>query len=243
MSIVRKSVFLAFAALLIILLFVYPPNSSGASAIYLPLAFFCLALFLSSGREGPRAGLEKLGLAPDRKRLPALLGWGLAGLICAGALTLLISAILFALGMLDTAQVQDKIISLPLPALVSAFTLAPLGEEAFFRGFLFRVLGWPSALRRGKAGKASSKKPGSPLSPAAGHSWILKAAASSLLFALMHFSYGSVAEVVVAFCMGMLFCALTRKAGSLLPSVFAHAGYNLLSVFLAVACASFRCPF
>ena len=238
MSFVRKSGFLAFAALFIILLFVYPPSSSGASAIYLPLAFFCAALFLSSGREGLRAGLEKLGLVPDLKRLPALLGWSLAGLVCAGALTFLISAILFALGMLDSAQVQDKILSLPLPALISAFTLAPLGEEAFFRGFLFRALGWPSFLRRGKG-----RKPSSPGSFASRHSWVLKAAASSLLFALMHFSYGSVAEVAVAFCIGMLFCALTRKAGSLLPSVFAHAGYNLISVSMAVACASFRCPF
>ena len=233
MSLVDKPGFLAFAALFVILLIVYPPTSSGASAVYLPLAFFCAALFLSSGREGLGAGLERLGLSPGRKRLPALLRWGLIGLVCAGALTLLISAILFALGMLDTARVQDTILSLPLPALVSAFTLAPLGEEAFFRGFLFRALGKPN----GKAGKKPSKKADS------GHSWVLKAVASSLLFALMHFSYGSVSEVMVAFCIGMLFCALTRKAGSLLPSVFAHAGYNLISVSMAVACASFRCPF
>ena len=238
-----KSGFLAFAALFIILLLVYPPTSSGASAVYLPLAFLCAALFISSGGKGLRFGLEKLGLVPDRKRLPAILGWGMLGLVCAGALTVLLSTILFALGILDTAQVQDKILSLPLPALISAFTLAPLGEEAFFRGFLFRALGLPSPSGKRKAGKLPSGKLASFVSSASGHSWLLKAAASSLLFALMHVSYGSVAEIVVAFSIGMLFCALTRRAKSIIPSVLAHAGYNFISVFLAVACASFRCPF
>ena len=244
---VRKAGFFLFAALFILLLILCPPWAKGASAVYLPLAFFSIALFLSSGQYGLTSGLDYLRPVPEKGRLPWLFAWGIIALVSIGALTLFLSGIMFTLGMLDTAPVKAKILSLPLFALISSFTLAPLGEEAFFRGFLFRKLGSPAYKGAGNAknaGPSSARQQASLRSVSfPGSSWIFSALISSLFFALLHFAYGSVAEVIVAFCIGLLLCAFTYHTRSLIPAVVAHAGFNFFSVGLSVLCFNFGCPF
>ncbi len=237
-DLVGKAALLIPVAILMLLLIFYPPWAAGAAAIYTPLFFLLAALLLAPGQSGLLSGLDYLGLAPERDRLPSLLAWSAIALICCGALTLALSGVLYALGLLDTAPVQAKILSLPLLALVSSFTLAPLGEEALFRGFLFRKLGGPSYYRRGDKGRQSLRSISLP-----GASWVFGALVSSLIFALLHFAYGSIAEVVVAFSIGMLFCFFTYRTRSLIPAVLAHAGYNFLSIGLGVLCAKIACPF
>jgi membrane protease YdiL (CAAX protease family) len=56
------------------------------------------------------------------------------------------------------------------------------------------------------------------------------AALSSFIFAIMHFSYGSLAEIAVAFSIGLILCASIRKWGSLVPAIVAHALFNFASV-------------
>jgi membrane protease YdiL (CAAX protease family) len=55
---------------------------------------------------------------------------------------------------------------------------------------------------------------------------------SSLLFSLAHFSYSSPSEFIGTFTAGMVFAILCRKRKSLVPSIAAHALFNLVEVMI-----------
>ena len=56
---------------------------------------------------------------------------------------------------------------------------------------------------------------------------------SSALFALAHFGYGSIAEIIAAFLLGVLISWFFKRSKSLLPIILAHSLYNL-SIFLLI---------
>ncbi len=56
---------------------------------------------------------------------------------------------------------------------------------------------------------------------------------SSAAFALLHFAYGSVVEIVAAFAIGLFLCAIVRwRKGNLIAAIVGHALYNLGSLML-----------
>ena len=57
---------------------------------------------------------------------------------------------------------------------------------------------------------------------------------SSILFAIAHYSYGSITEVVGAFVLGYLLAYTYTKYGNLLPNIFEHTLYNILEVTGAI---------
>jgi len=59
-------------------------------------------------------------------------------------------------------------------------------------------------------------------------------ALASVLFAALHFGYGSVAEVVAAFSVSMVLGWWVRKNKLLPPAIIAHAAYNALSVAIVL---------
>jgi len=214
---VKPIVAISILVLLLLSVFIFPPDQFGSSVFYISLAFAVCALFLSSWDAGIKRGLAYLWLAPKWKDAPMLALQSLALFFACAAVAVAITGIFLLAGSLDTKNVYDKVILLPLPAMVLAFTLAPLGEEMFFRGFLFRRIGeWLGARLKGR--------------PA----WVAGALLSSLLFAFLHASYGSLAELAVALCVGLVLCIGVKRAGSLVPAVLAHAGFNFVSIFMAV---------
>lgn len=220
------SLFLAAIALVF-----FFPGTAGAGVFYVSISFLFLALLLASLGKGFARGLDYLGLAPKRNEAIPLAKSGALALVVSCVVAGALSALLYFLGYLDTASVEEKILSLPLPALIAAFTLAPLAEEALFRGYLFRKISEIALTGRQDASPARVAGAGSlsgAFPSAAG------AILSSLLFAAAHFSYGSVAELGVAFSIGMVFCHFTLKSKSLVPAVLAHASFNLLSILMAV---------
>jgi membrane protease YdiL (CAAX protease family) len=109
-------------------------------------------------------------------------------------------------------QIPEQIrqASLIWPAVVAVLA-APIGEEVFFRGFLFRGLRrrftvWPAAL------------------------------ISAVCFSLIHITPGSlggsVTLVVALFPVGVGLAWIYEKRQSLLPCVVAHATFNLIGVTL-----------
>lgn len=204
------------ALLIIIALLFFPLGVPSSSVFYVSLLFLAVALVLSSPKGKMKDALKYLRLSPKKKDLPSLLCLGIASLIASGIATAMLSVLLSYFGLLDTAPVLSKISSLPLPALLAAFTLAPLAEEALFRGYLFRKI---SEWRTGAGRQAG---------------WAAGALLSSLVFAAFHLSYSSVAELAVAFSIGMLFCYFTRRTNSLIPAIVAHASFNFLSILFAV---------
>jgi membrane protease YdiL (CAAX protease family) len=53
---------------------------------------------------------------------------------------------------------------------------------------------------------------------------------SSILFALAHFTYGSIVEVVGVLFVGMLLASIYRMSRSITPCIVVHMAYNLLSI-------------
>ena len=203
--------------LLFLSVFVFPLSQPGSSVFYISLAFVAVSLFLSSWSTSVKRGLAYLRLAPKWKDAPSLALQSLMIFFACAAVTMAITCVFLLAGLLDTENVYDKVMLLPLPALVLACTLAPLGEEMLFRGFLFRKLSdW---LGVGKKGALP---------------WVAGAVLSSLLFAVMHAAYGSYAELAVTFAVGIALCIGVKKTNSLVPAVLAHAAFNFVSIFMAV---------
>lgn len=55
---------------------------------------------------------------------------------------------------------------------------------------------------------------------------------SSVLFALSHFAYGSIMEIIGTFVIGIVFAYLYKSSKSIVPPITLHLVYNLLSVML-----------
>lgn len=51
---------------------------------------------------------------------------------------------------------------------------------------------------------------------------------ASLIFGLAHYGYGSVAEIIGAFILGLAFSYAYKQSNNLLPNIIAHCAYNLL---------------
>ena len=222
------------AALLLVLAAVlfFPVGSDGSGVFYVSISFLLIAVMLSSLGSTPKQGIAYLRIIPKKGEIAPLLAWSVAALLACCLVTGAVSAVLYFLGWLDTAPVGEKILSLPLPALLAAFTLAPLGEETLFRGYLFRKISECLRERMTKQKQRAKLKEDSSYSglfPAA-----IAALISSLLFSALHFSYGSFAELAVAFSIGIVLCAFTQKSKSLLPAILAHASFNLLSILFTV---------
>jgi len=208
-------VFLFLACVSALLLF---PSSLELRTICTGALLLLMALLLSCWGKSLPYALSYLGLSPKKGELQILVAWGFAGLAALLALSFALSAALYSLGLLDTFKVEQKILTLPALALLSAFTLSPIAEEMLFRGYFFRKITESSS---------GGKKQGR---------WaiVLGAVFSSLLFASLHLSYGSIAEIAAAFLLGLLLCALTHRTKSIVPSIVAHASFNLLSILFAV---------
>ncbi len=55
---------------------------------------------------------------------------------------------------------------------------------------------------------------------------------ASLLFALLHYGYGSVSEIIAAFVVSIIFGLHLRKHDNLSACILAHAAYNLMTIML-----------
>jgi membrane protease YdiL (CAAX protease family) len=110
--------------------------------------------------------------------------------------------------------------NLIVPTALAACIIAPIVEETFFRGFVFRgLLG--RSLRLGLAGHAARFRI---------RFWAA-ALLSGLLFALFH---GELGLLIPFTCVGALFAWMFWRTGSLWPNILAHAGFNAVSLALAL---------
>jgi len=216
------------------------------SAIHWDSFFFLFfALALSSWGAGAHGafdmqkGLEYIGLLPLPKGGSGLFKtakWAVAAFLLSCVVTGAVSLALASLGIMDSALVEKKITALPFATLFIAFTVSPLAEEALFRGYFFRKISettsssCDSTLRSTSSGKLPANGKGKPSAAAAAAGAII----SSLIFAILHFSYGSVSEIAVAFFVGLALCYITRKSGSIIPAVLAHAAFNFISIAFMV---------
>ncbi|MFH0835711.1 MAG: type II CAAX endopeptidase family protein [Candidatus Micrarchaeota archaeon] len=58
---------------------------------------------------------------------------------------------------------------------------------------------------------------------------------TSVIFALFHYGYGSIAEIIAAFSVSVLLGLELRKNKNIIPCILAHAFYNLFSITLILS--------
>jgi membrane protease YdiL (CAAX protease family) len=205
-DIVKHDLVILLVALAAVGFLLFPISMAGASVYYLSSAFLIAALAFAPRRKGLKEALQYLFLQPKKGQLLSLVGWGGLALLSCAITTGIVSFLLLQIGLLDSEPVAKKIVGLPITILFLAFTLAPVAEEMLFRGFLFRKI---SEVSR---------------SPIAG------ALLSTAIFAALHIAYGSIAEIAIAFSVGLVLCAYTQHTRSLVPAIVAHISFNLLSI-------------
>lgn len=154
-------------------------------------------------RRGPRA----LGVAGPPENAALGLAVGIVGFIGATVAIWIVSAIVSASGggplkQPDQLGVQGKPLSTALIVVIgfTVMVLAPIAEEMFFRGFLFRALRrwmkpWPAVLL------------------------------SAGCFAVVH-----VFPVIMfpIFVLGAIFAWVVEWRGSIVPTIVAHMTFNLI---------------
>ena len=173
------------------------------SQIVLDWLVVAMAAYLSLGRY--RVGPRAWGLRRDR---PIAWGWCFATVFAAfGALAAY--GLLTRLPGLDRLQPESNVPTtlfdqrsvVPF-TVVLVLVVAPLAEEMFFRGFIFRGF-------QGRLGLWGA------------------ALASGVLFSLIHLSIGLIVPFTI---IGFLFAVLAGRTGSLWNAIIVHAMFNFVGV-------------
>jgi membrane protease YdiL (CAAX protease family) len=137
----------------------------------------------------------------SRPRLGPAVGWSLVAILAYVALTLAYTLILQP-DSGDPIQTGDRYGTL-IGSCVIIIVVAPLTEEIFFRGFLYRIL-------RGRMG----------LWPAL--------VINGALFGAIHLTSGGPLAVALIAPLGFLLCLIYERSGSLYPCIALHALNNAL---------------
>jgi hypothetical protein len=136
-----------------------------------------------------------------RPRLGPAVGWSLVAIVAYVAPTLAYTLLLQP-DSGDPIQIGDRYGTL-IGSCVIIIVVAPLAEEFFFRGFLYRIL-------RGRMG----------LWPAL--------VIDGALFGAIHLSSGGPLAVALIAPLGFLLCLIYERSGSLYPCIALHALNNAL---------------
>lgn len=200
------------------------------------------------GKAASGYGLAPLGFRRPRGGYTAgvsigvLVGFG--ALLLSAMLNAASSVVLDRLGYPSDNSAQEPLmegitnwvrespgVAIPL-AFFAVVLLGPAVEELVFRGAIFGGLyrlfrlATERGLRRGAAPEETGRG-----SAAGKVAFVLAAALSSILFALLHFSP---VLVVALFVLALVLCELFRRTGSLLPPFVAHATFNSFAVIALV---------
>ncbi len=170
-----------------------------------------------------REPLAEIGFqAPAPGRL-ILLGVGMAAVMFAGSIALSLAFAQFGIEQNQAEQLKKQFSLLPgdtfgqLLFLVGGGLLAPIGEEALFRGYVFNAIRVTFVSKR----------------------WGIALAylASSLLFASIHIfgvTQGAVALLVPIFFIALVLAWGMHRTGSLLPVIVAHALFNSVQLVVLI---------
>jgi len=204
----------AFALALLYLAMQWP-SRGGLNTLYKGCGLLTLQLLVpiaivTSMRHGP-AVRDALGLARLTRPLLALL-------LAVVAVPLLVAAARLSMRIVPSTEVApiQTFIAWPSGMLSAAYlgVLLPLGEELFFRGYLFSAF-----LRHGRAFAFSG---------------------SVLAFGLMHLeqSWGNWGGLLAIFLTGSVLCGLRLLTGSAYLPAISHVAYNLTLSASTLAAAS-----
>jgi len=136
--------------------------------------------------------------------------WGLMAAIIIFIIIFVIEFILIRLGqsLQDLSNIPDLQMLFSWPVLFFLVTIQPIGEEIFFRGFLFEKI---------------EKFAGG----------IVAIFITAFLFGLAHMSYGKIFPVLMPILMGIILGYIVYKTKNLYSAITAHIVFNITSLALA----------
>jgi uncharacterized protein len=172
------------------------------------LAVLLSLSFVLMKRTGGLPSAAELGLRPTPSR--AAVGWVLVARLTVGILAAVyVSAVGHVTSNAPVAPVTGQGTIAAIDLVIAACLLAPLGEELFFRGFMYASL-------RGRV-------------PA-----FWAALVTGLLFGAVHPIYGATAWnlVPILAMAGFAMCLLYERTGSLWPAIAFHVAMNIGVLYL-----------
>ena len=160
-------VFIVYVAVLVVLLFLLGSEYGVLSVVCAEIVFlmliylsffteyyasFALSGLLLSGtlayymrKDSLEDALGKIGL--QRKNIYMDIAYGLGGFAIALVVSVVLASVLGAIGIEDSALVQQSIFGMPLLVLLWAVSITPIAEEMFFRGLVLQKFGMvPSSI-------------------------------------------------------------------------------------------------
>jgi membrane protease YdiL (CAAX protease family) len=147
-----------------------------------------------------------LNLNLKKKGIDEAILWGIITTIFAFAIIIILGIILmfFGFNVEESSNIPTLETYFPLPFLLILITLQPIGEEIFFRGFLFDKI---------------TKLGGSNLA----------IISTAFLFGIAHLSIGNIYPAVMTMVVGIVLGFLIVKTKNLFSAIIAHILFNLVS--------------
>lgn len=177
-------------------------ESRNLSLLYVATFEFLLLIPIAIIFLWRKVSWQELGLRRFHRNM-LVLGIGL--LLPVYTVTIINNVVMLALKVTVQAEVIAQLfdeLDSPLLFAVVTAVIAPITEELFFRGFLFKGL-------REKYG------------------WVNALMFSSIIFALFH---GQVATLLPTFLLGALFSYLYQRTESVFPGMILHCAVNSLGI-------------
>jgi membrane protease YdiL (CAAX protease family) len=136
--------------------------------------------------------------------------WGVLSAVFIFIIIFIIEVMLIAGGIesQDLSNMPELQSLFSWPVMFFLIAIQPIGEEIYFRGFLYDKI-------EGYAG------------------WPLAIVITAVLFAIAHMSYGKIIPVIMIFLMGIVLGYIVYKSKSLYSSIIAHIVFNVSSFTLA----------
>jgi membrane protease YdiL (CAAX protease family) len=187
------------------------PESIAVTSQLLVIAIFILVPFAwyyfvnDSGFKDFKSRIKLIGHDIDKAFI-----WGVLSAILIFIIIFIIEVMLIAGGIeqQDLSNMPDLQRLFSWPVMFFLIAVQPIGEEIYFRGFLYdkieRYAGWPIAV-----------------------------VITAVLFAIAHMSYGKIIPVIMIFFMGLVLGYIVYKSRSLYSSIIAHVVFNVSSFTLA----------
>ena len=203
----------AMTALYMLFLFLSAVTKYFPSVVlHLMMLTFPVAWLVYAGKTSPDRVWAELRLHKRNLLLLAALG-AFATIFVLYPLIIGQGILLKLAGIDDAGKVSQTILDAPIWLAAFSFLFAPISEEIFFRSFLYgRLRKLAGKILPGKAALAFA------------------ALATTALFAVAHYSYGSVAQILGAFTIGLIFMGVFILTDSLAAVIAAHAVFNFISV-------------
>ncbi len=169
----------------------------------LHLAMFSFAMFFL-WRKDLKTTLKSLGIPGKTKKN---LAYTILGFVLMFVILPILGAVLYYYDLYDQEIVTGIVMELPLYILAMAVVVAPISEELLFRALLIT--------------KIRKYVP-----------TIIAVIIAAAIFALFHVGYGSVVQLIGVFTVGLILGFVYWRSGSILPSMFIHLAYNLMSIMV-----------